>query len=114
MIEFLWQFSNLRVQAQQNDLADVMVSVKYRLCATDRYRSVYRYGDVDFAPADPENFTSISRVTEQSMIAFVEQTLADDLDTLKAEMLAEHSASPVDDRPLPWLNATNSGDYTED
>jgi hypothetical protein len=114
MIEFLWQFNGLRVQAQQDSLSDVMVSVKYRLCCTDRYRSAYRYGEVNFAPVNPDAFTAFDAVTEEAMIAFVEQTLGSDLDAIKAEMLAEHSASPVEDRLLPWLKASDSGDYTED
>jgi hypothetical protein len=114
MPEFLWSFNSLQVQSTQGQLSDVMVSVKYRLCCTDRYRSVYRYGEVDFAPANPNAFTPFDAVTKEAMIAFVEQTLGSDLDAIKAAMLTEHSAPPVENRLLPWLKATDSGDYTED
>jgi hypothetical protein len=113
MIEFLWQFNGLRVQAQQDSLSDVMVSVKYRLCCTDHYRSVYRYGEVDFAPADPDAFTPFDAVTEEAMIGFVEQTMGESLDAIKAEMIAEHSMPPVEDRPLPWLKAVDTGGYAD-
>jgi hypothetical protein len=113
MLEFLWRFNELRVQTQQGELSDVMVSVKYRLCCTDRHRSVYRYGEIDFAAADPDVFTQFDEVTEDGMIAFVEQTLGSDLDVLKDEMLAEHSAAPVENRPLPWMDPGAAGAYAE-
>lgn len=102
MLDFIWDFNSLRVQQEQNDCCDVMVSVKYRLYATDRYRSVYRYGAIDFAPADPEHFTPYDEISKETMIAFAEQTIGESLDTLKAEMIAELAASPIDNRPLPW------------
>lgn len=108
MLTFIWQFSNLLVQQQQGDVPNAMVSVKYRLCATDRYRSVYRYGSVDFAPADPDVFTPYEDVTEETMISFAEQTLGDQLDIIKAEMIDEHGAPPVEERELPWEMKNNA------
>lgn len=105
MLKFIWDFNSLRIQQQQNDCCDVMVSVKYRLCATDRHRSVYRYGAINFAPADPDYFTPYNEITNETMIVFVEQTLGESLDALKSEMIAEHAESPIDIRPMPWESA---------
>lgn len=102
MLTFIWQFSNLLVQQQQGDVPNAMVSIKYRLCATDRYRSVYRYGSVDFAPVDPDVFIPYEDVTEEAMISFVEQTLGDQLDIIKAELANEHAGPVVEQRDLPW------------
>lgn len=99
---FIWSFSNLRVQVSQGNLVDVMVAVKYCLCCTDRYRSAYRYGELTFAPADPEDFTPFSEISQEVMTAFAEQILGDELETIKQELLTEQAAPPIDVRPLPW------------
>jgi hypothetical protein len=105
MPDFIWSFKNLRVQASQGTLTDVMVAVGYRLCCTDRYRAVYRYGDIDFAPANSEQFTPFEQISESVMVAFAEQALAAELDSIKQAMLSELSEPPIDIRPMPWESA---------
>ena len=106
MPNFIWSFSNLRVQALQGDLIDAVVSVNYRLCCTDRYKSVYRYGELTFAPADPENFTPFLEISEEGMAGFAEQTLGAELAVIQQELLAELAEPPIDVRPLPWESET--------
>jgi hypothetical protein len=102
MPNFIWSFNNLRVQASQGDLSDAVVAVGYRLCCTDSYRSVYRYGELAFAPADPAVFTPFQEISQQDMAAFAEQTLGSELAVIQQELLAELAAPPIDVRPLPW------------
>jgi hypothetical protein len=107
---YSWTFKNLRVAAQQGDLADVMVSVDYRIGYTaDRSRWVYHYGSVDFAPADPALFTEYASITEEQMIGFVEQTLGDELATIQTALQAEY-ANPITTRSLPWELALDFGE----
>ena len=104
---YSWTFKNLRVATKQGDLADVMVSVDYRIGYTaDRSRWVYHYDSVDFAPADPDAFTKFDSITEEQMISFVEQTLGDQLDEIKAS-LHQQFAFPVVKRDLPWTATQN-------
>jgi len=102
MPNFIWSFRSLRVQASQSNLDDVLVGVSYRLCCTDSYRSVYRYGELTFAPADPAVFTPFQEISQQDMAAFAEQTLGSELETIQQELIAELAAPPIDIRPLPW------------
>jgi len=100
---YSWTFKNLRVAAQQGDLADVMVSADYRIGYTaDRSRWVYHYGSVDFAPADPALFTEYASITE-------EQMLGDELATIQTALQAEY-ANPITTRSLPWELALDFGE----
>ena len=99
---YSWQFKNLRVAAQQGDLADVVVSVRYRIGYTaDRSRWSYYYGSVEFGPADPNAFTDFYKISEATMIAFVENSLGDELQAIQTELKASYD-NPVNEMPLPW------------
>lgn len=103
-----WTFKNLRVATKQGDLDNAMVSVDYRIGYTaDRSRWVYHYGSVDFAPADPAQFTQYEAITEEQMIGFVEQTLGDELATIQSALQAEY-ANPITARELPWESKLDS------
>lgn len=105
---YSWTFKNLRVAAKQGDLADVMVSVDYRIgCTADRSRWVYHYGSVDFAPADPALFTEYDAITEEQMVGFVEQTLGDQLTSIQNSLQSEY-ANPITTRELPWESKLDS------
>lgn len=100
---YSWTFKNLRVIAAQGTLADVAVSVDYRLAGTsDKTAWSYAYGTVDFGPANPDAFIEFSAITKDDMVAFVEQALGDSkLNEIKAE-LEQELLNPVEVKELPW------------
>lgn len=99
---YSWTFRNLRVAASQGDLSDVVVSVDYRIgYTTTRRQWTYHRGSVSFAPADPDVFTAFDDITEDDMIAFVEQSLGSELAEIKAA-LEQQLLNPITAKPLPW------------
>ena len=99
---YSWTFKNLRAVATQGDLPDVVVKIDFRIgYTTDHSKWSYKYGTLDFAPADESNFTPLAEITEEQMISFAEQTLGDQLTTIQAELQANY-ANPVTQRTLPW------------
>ena len=99
---YSWSFKNLGAAAHQGDLTDVVVSVDYRIGYTaDHSKWSYKHGTVQFAPADESAFTPFTEISEEDMISFVEQTLGDNLATIKAELQADYD-NPVTRRTLPW------------
>jgi hypothetical protein len=101
-MSYSWTFKNLRVAAKQSDLDDVMVSVDYRIgYTTTKQQWAYHHGSVTFASADPDAFTAFNDITEDDMIAFVEQSLGSELVEIKAA-LEQQLLNPVTFKPLPW------------
>lgn len=101
-MNYQWTFSNLMVTAQ-GGLSNVIVSVDCRLGLVGDGRVAYHRQAVQFAPADPEDFVPFVSITEHQMIAFVEQTLGDELENIQAQLAEQLALPPVESRPLPWL-----------
>jgi len=99
---YSWTFKNLLVASQQGDLSEVVVSVDYRIgYTTTKQQWAYHHGSVNFAPADPDVFTAFDDITEDDMIAFVEQSLGSELAEIKAA-LEQQLLNPITAKPLPW------------
>jgi hypothetical protein len=101
-----WSFSNLKANPLEGGLTDVIVSVDYRIAyyESGSPKGSYFAGTAAFAPPDPDEFTDFNEISEAIMIAFVETSLGDELDTIQAELKAAYD-NPVVEMPLPWSNA---------
>lgn len=87
----------------QGGLSEVIVSVDCRLGLVSDGRAAYHRQAVQFAPADPGDFVPFIHITEQQMIAFVEQALGDELEGIQAQLAEQLAAPVVESRQLPWL-----------
>lgn len=88
----------------QDGLSDVIVSVDCRLALVTNDRVAYHRQPVQFAPADPTNFVPFDHITEEQMIAFVEQTLGDEMEAIKMQLADQLTAPLIASRQLPWLD----------
>jgi hypothetical protein len=105
---FKWLISSMDCAVESNGLNNVINVIHYRYNATkvdgDKTYFAETYGASSVAQPNPQNFTPYADVTEQEVIAWLEQILPVEAMQLSLEANIDLQINPVEvTLPLPWL-----------
>ncbi len=100
---FEWSFPQFDAAPTQDGLSDVVLTVHWRLMASDGINTTDAYGSVQIPPPDPASFVSYQNITKEMAISWVVGAI--DYPALQATLetnLANMLAPPVVPLPPPF------------
>ena len=108
-ITYNWTISQLECVPQEDNVADVVVTIHWRLDGTDGAYSAGVYGSVQTKPYEPgEPFIPYDQLTKDIVVGWVEDALgAEQVQQYKdniAGQIANQINPPVVTPPLPWVS----------
>ena len=105
---FQWVIAQLNCAVELEGLPNVINQIHWRYNATkvegDKTYFAETYGASSVAQPNPQNFTPYADVTEQEVIAWLEQILPVEAMQLSLEANIDLQINPVEvTLPLPWM-----------
>jgi hypothetical protein len=109
-MQYEWNFPTLdvrySVETEEGTLTNVVETVHWTLTATEDNCSVSMYGSVAVGSPDPATFADYSSLTKETVQAWVESALGDQVETMKetlASQIEAQKAPQTGGLTPPWV-----------
>lgn len=106
-ITYTWKIDQLECSPQLDDKTDVVITVHWRLSATDGGYSATMYGSMSLSFEDDGNFTPYDQLTEAQVIGWVEaahgETTVTQMKDALLKQIQDQQNPPIIRKPLPWI-----------